>query len=133
MRSGNDVIVRWFAPILFGPFIGASIFATIKAILNVSLVAWPVYLMIAFGVAVVQVLVFATVDITLLWMRLRLLPTGTPAWWQAIVAPVIVGLATNLFPRPQPAFIGFIIALIVIGPMLVTTIGMRVFFGTKPG
>jgi hypothetical protein len=139
-KSTNDIIVEWCVPILAGPFIGASAFATLKAILYIfhgGIGLWIVYILLAIPLAIAQVIVFAAVDIALLRAKLRALPTGRPAWWMAIAAPMLVGLATGLFPKPQPepgpAFIGVIIMLIAIVPMIVITIAMRLIFGKPPG
>jgi hypothetical protein len=137
-RSTDEVIVAWCVPVLAGPFVGASAFATLKAILYAfhgGLGLWLVYLLLSIPLAVAQVVVFFAVDIALLRAKLRALPTGRDAWWMAIAGPVVVGLMTGLFPKPQPqpAFFGIIIVLIAIVPMIAVTVAMRLVFGKPPG
>ena len=139
-RSTDEVIVAWCVPVLAGPFVGASAFATLKAILHAfqgGLGLWIVYMLLCIPLAVAQVIVFFAVDVALLRAKLRALPTGREAWWMAIAGPLVVGLMTGLFPKPQPqpepAFFGIIIVLIAILPMIGVTIAMRLLFGKPPG
>jgi hypothetical protein len=130
-QSSNDVVVAWFPPVLAGPFVGAAAFATLKGILALSFGAWIVYLLFSMALAVMQVIVLAGVDVALLYLKLRKLPTGKMAWYTAIAAPVIVGLATGLFPKPepQPAFFGFFLVLIAFVPMVIVSTVLRLVFG----
>jgi hypothetical protein len=55
----------------------------------------------------------------------------------AVAAPVLVGLSTGLFPKPQPepgpAFFGIVFLLVAFVPMVGITVGLRWFFGKPPG
>jgi hypothetical protein len=136
-KTPNDVLADWFTPVLIGPFVGASSFATMKALLYLwqgGFGLWIVYMFFAVPLAAAQVIVFSAVDVGLLRAKLRALPTGREAWWMAVAAPMLVALLTGIFPKPQPApaFFGLIVVLLALLPMVVITVAMRLVFGKAP-
>jgi hypothetical protein len=136
-KTPNDVLAEWFTPVLIGPFVGAGSYATMKALLHFwqgGFALWIVYLFFAVPLAMAQVIVFSAVDVGLLRAKLRMLPTGREAWWMGVAAPMIVALMVGIFPKPQPqpAFVGLIIVLLALFPMVVITVAMRLVFGKAP-
>jgi hypothetical protein len=137
-KSPSDVLAAWFVPVLVGPFLGATAFATLKAILHVwhgGFMLWIVYMFLAIPLAMTQVIIFAAIDVGLLRAKLRALPIGRDAWWMAVAAPMMVALVTGIFPKPepQPCFFGIIIVLVTLLPMIGITAAMRLVFGKAPG
>jgi hypothetical protein len=134
--SQNRSLGAWFRPLLFGTYFGAYAFATVRGFANGSLLAWMVYLLFANAVAAAQVACFVAVDVLLLKLKVRALPTGRAAWWMAFAAPMLVGAWVRLFPSPGVST-AFLIPILIFllwfsVPMVAVALGLRLLFGRAP-
>jgi hypothetical protein len=96
---------RWVVPTLVGPVAGAWIAVTIYALagyhdpkLGDVFQSWVLGMVVgtAFGAGMAVALV--AVDVALLRLRVRLLPTGAPAWWSALASVPSLFVAWRAWP-----------------------------------
>ncbi len=99
----------WMRPLLLGTFAGGWAFAAASASLHripqwlawlpyLTIGKWVLWFLALTGLAIAQLLVFAAIDVALLKLKVRTLPTGLRAFAVAFVATPLVGLSLRLWP-----------------------------------
>jgi hypothetical protein len=128
MTNARPSIGEWMASVVLGTFFGAWGFASLYAVLRGSLIKWVLLLAICSALAAVQVVVLGTVDLLLLWLKVRQLPNGRRAWTGSILSSVIIGVVGVGFARFGSP-IGVLASVLV--PMFAISAGMRLFTGER--
>jgi hypothetical protein len=141
MPSRDNRISRWFAPLALGGYLGAWVFAFVLALVEPKLrwdwlphattIKWLVYTAILTVLATAQAAILVTIDVLLLKMRARVLPTGWRAFAVAAAAPLPAAVTLRVWPSlvglsPWPWI--FAIA----GASVATCVVLRLAFGTRP-
>jgi hypothetical protein len=116
------------ASLVLGTFFGAWGFATMRAVLAGSVLKWLVLLAVCSAFAILQVFVLGTVDLILLWLKIRQLPNGRSAWTGSILSAFFIGIVGIGFVRFGTP-LGMIASIIV--PMFAVSTVMRLFTGDR--
>ncbi len=129
---------EWLKPTLLGPLLSVWGVTTLGSLLVGMAVlsggrfdSWLVGMLFGsfFGSALGVLLV--GVDVLLLRLKMRKLPTGGRAWISSMLAPFGVFLIASLpFWPPPETVLGSVLALV--GPMAGACGGSRILFGTRP-
>jgi hypothetical protein len=95
-------------------------------------VVWGIGMLAGSIVAFTYMLLLALIDVLLLAIRVRQLPTGKRAWASAFGSPLVF-LGSYAVLEPWAYWKGgpWTVLGIVVVPMIVTAIVSRVFFGAK--
>lgn len=127
----------WLKPTLLGPLLTTWGLGTLGAILvgaaalsGGRLDGWLQLMIFAtfFGCAIGVILV--GVDVVLLKLQWRALPTGGRAWLSSLLTPIFVFVLWNLgFFQPETMF-GVVLWLF--GPMFLAAVGSRLVFSARP-
>ncbi len=139
-KSGyvRPTVGGWLRPLLIAPWLSTYGAVTAYAFLGPEIpytprwVAWGVGMLAGSIIAFVYVLALTLIDLALLAIRVRQLPTGKGAWLAAFLSPVAF-LASYTVLRPWNYWKGgpwAVVAALAIPP-LVTAIATRVAFGVK--
>lgn len=129
---------RWLKPTLLGPLLTLWTLTTLGSIL-VGMAAlsghridgwltgmvWTTFFGSTLGVILVGV------DVLLLRLRFRQLPTGTRAWISSILAPFAVFFIWTLPFLPPPESVAGVVAFVML-PMAAASFLVRVLFGQRP-
>ncbi len=128
----------WLRPAMFGPWITIWTAATLYAWVGPEykfmprLAVWVIGLIAGGLVASIFTLIQVLVDVTLLALRQRSLPTGRKAWMMSLGAPALVLLSYALLsPVDLYKYGPWAVAAAILGPMIVTAFGVRIFAGPK--
>ncbi len=145
MNQSGDVPYRrptvtgWLAPTFVGP--------CIAAIAAVGLYGWagPLHELVPRGAFVVVALIFgllwagvyglvtALVDVALLALKLRVLPSGARAWLASIVAPLTALAAYAVYsPHKWYKFGPWAIVTALAVPLLASCVAGRIAGGKRP-
>ena len=137
-RYVRPTIGGWLPPVLFGPWISVYSAVSLYAALGPEhrfLGRWAMWAMgmLAGSLgAAMYVTVLVIVDLALLALRQRTLPTGGRAWATAMGSPLVVMLSYMVFaPHGFYKFGPWAIAAAMFIPMVVSAFGVRVFAGKK--
>ena len=127
----------WLQPTLLGPLLTLWGLATFLSMLfgaaaatNGMIDTWAVLMMWATFIGSSIGVITVAVDVTLLKLKWRSLPTGGRAWLGSMLTPLLVYvLWTQLWwlPETEMTFVLFIMA-----PMVGCSFGTRMIFGTRP-
>ena len=134
----RPTIKGWVAPLLLAPW--ASIYAAVSLFAAFGpefkyvnrWVVWGIGMLAGSIVAFTYMLLLALVDVLLLAVRVRQLPTGKRAWASAFASPLVF-LGSYAVLEPWAYWKGgpWTVLGIVVVPMIVCAIGSRVVFGAK--
>jgi hypothetical protein len=116
------------ASLVLGTYFGAWGFATVRAVLSGSVLKWLFLMALCSAVATLQVFVLGTVDLVLLWLKVRQLPNGRSAWTGSILSSFAIGVIGVGFMRFGSP-LGLLASIIV--PMIVISAAMRMFTGER--
>lgn len=137
-RYVRPTIGGWLAPTLIAPWISVYGAVTAFAALGVDwglfgkIAGWAVAMFVGSVWAFAFCLVLMLVDVALLAVRVRTLPTGRRGWVSAFAAPLAVFGIYGIVPphtfwRHGTAGVGAAILV----PMLVVAVGMRIVAGRR--
>ncbi len=134
----RPTVAGWLVPVMLGPWISTYGAVTAYAFLfgpERDLTRWGLWILgMGLGTlfAGVYVLALVLVDVLLLAIRQRILPTGGRAWLMAVASP-LVPLASYAVLKPWTFYkYGWWgIAAVLLVPILASTATTRVAFGLK--
>lgn len=131
----NSLNSRWLVPALFGPLLAAWAFATITVLLGYCEPkwgcwgSWVVLMAVTTIVGGTQALTLVLIDVVLLRLRVRLLPTGARAWMMGLAAPLLVFLVYHLgWPGKVE---GGPFWVLLFAPIVVSALGLRFAFAPR--
>ncbi|GAC1351886.1 MAG: hypothetical protein NVS3B20_02620 [Polyangiales bacterium] len=135
MESRSETIARWLRPLVFGTLLGAWACATESAYLVrfgnflpwAGTIKWFLFMAIATLFAAMQAIAFGAVDVVLLSLKLRVLPTGKAAWFAALIAPHVIGIIVRVRPPWHAGTLGIYLAA-----MLIVALALRLAVGRRP-
>ena len=122
----------WLLPTFAAPMLGASAYVLfLSRGSSIPTIAWLLAAGVAAGFAVVVAMMMVAIDVSLLKLKLRQLPTGWRVWVMGLTAPLPVFWCWKALVRY--AITGWLqLFLVFFLPMLVTALVMRVALGTRP-
>jgi len=91
---------------------------------------WLILVAVATPIASVLATTMVVVDVLLLKLKVRALPTGKPAWGMALLAPVPVAAAL-WYLLPGSAASATALALSVAAPVLASALAVRLSLGSS--
>ena len=137
-RYERPQIGKWIRPAMFGPWLSMSTAASLYAAFGPDqkyvgrLGVWALGMVIAGLLATVFTLVQVLVDVMLLALRQRRLPTGRAAWIMALGAPLaVVGAYGVLSPANLYKYGPWGIVAGILAPMVVSAFGVRLVVGPR--
>ncbi len=137
-RYVRPTVTGWLGPTMIGPWISVYSAVSLYAAFGPEgrflgrWAMWAMGMLAGSLVAAIYVLVLVTVDVLLLALRRRMLPTGRRAWGMALGSPLLIGLSYALFaPHGFYKYGPWAIAAALFVPMLVSAFGVRIFAGQK--
>lgn len=130
----------WLRPLFLGTFGGGLAFAATSASFHripqwlawmpyVTAAKWILWFLAVGGLASLQLVVFAAIDVLLLKTKLRTLPTGWRAFGAAFVATPMVGVALRFWPA-----LGWNVGawfLTALGMLAAVAVALRVGLGRR--
>lgn len=127
----------WLQPTLLGPLLTlwglATFLSTLfgaAAVSNGTVDTWAVLMMWATMIGSAIGVITVGIDVVLLKLKWRVLPTGVRAWLASMLTPLLVYvLWTQLWWLPQTEM-GFVMFIML--PMVGCSFGTRMIFGTRP-
>src|SRR5512140_2061743 len=132
-RYERPQIGKWIVPAMLGPWLSMSTAATLYAAFGaeqkwgVRWGVWAVGMIAGALLATVFTLIQVLVDVLLLAIRQRRLPTGKAAWIMALGAPLaVVGSYALLSPVDLYKYGPWAIVAGILGPMIVSAFAARV-------
>jgi hypothetical protein len=135
----RPTLIGWLVPASIGPFVVAYVAAILGAAFgpvggHLRWVVLVVGLAVATLWASVYVLLATIVDVALLSMKVRTLPTGKNGWIQGFAAPA-ASLAMYAIHPPHKWFaLGpWAVVIAVLVPPVIAIALSRIFLGKKPG
>lgn len=138
-RYVRPTIAGWLAPTLIAPWVAVYGAVTAFAALGVDwglfgkVAGWAVGMLVGSVWAFAYCLMLMVVDVLLLAVRIRQLPTGKRGWLSALASPLAVfGVYAAAPPHSFWPYGGWGVAAAVVAPMLLVAVVSRVFSGTKP-
>jgi len=138
-RYVRPTIGGWIRPVIFGPGLGIYTAVSLYAAFGPGggLVGrwgqWALGMLVGTLVSTVYVLVLALVDVALLSLRLRVLPTGRGAWAMSAGSPLLVLLSYAVrSPFSYYRYGPWAIAAAFLAPMLVCALAVRLLGGKRP-
>ena len=136
-RYVRPTVGGWLGPALIAPWLSTYAAVSLYAAFAPEgwLPRWATWAaLLAFGTvfAGAYVLVSLLVDVLLLAIRQRVLPTGAPAWKMSLASPVLV-LGSYLFVKPHTFWRSgpWAVAAAAVLPLVVGVLLTRVFGGSK--
>jgi hypothetical protein len=123
-------IASWMASVVVGTYAGAWGFATLSAFMRGGLVKWVVLMAFCSALAAAEVVVLGAIDTILLWLRVRMLPTGRKAWLGSVLSMVLVlGLGMGW---PFAKYLGPSgLILSVLAPLIAVPLVVRLILGER--
>jgi hypothetical protein len=138
-RYVRPTALGWLTPTLIAPWISVYGAVTAYAALGVDwglfgkVAGWAVGMLVGSLWAFAFCLVLVAVDVALLAVRVRTLPSGKRGWLSALAAPLAVfGIYGMAPPHTFWRYGGWGVAAAVVAPMVIVALGLRVFAGQKP-
>lgn len=137
-RYVRPTVAGWLGPTMLGPWV--SVYGAVSAYAAFGpegrflgrWAMWAMGMLAGSLVAAMYVAVLVTVDVLLLALRRRMLPTGPRAWGMALGSPLLVGVSYLAFAPHGFYKLGpWAIAAALLLPMVVSAFGVRLFAGTK--
>jgi hypothetical protein len=137
-RYERPTIKGWVAPLLLAPW--ASVYAAVSLFAAFGpefkyvnrWVVWGIGMLAGTLVSFVYMLLLALIDVLLLAVRVRQLPTGKKAWLSAFASPLaFLGSYAVLRPWTYWKQGPWVVLGVVVVPMIVAAIASRLFFGSK--
>jgi hypothetical protein len=131
-------IAGWLLPASVGPFVAAYAAAILTAFFgpadgHLRWVVLVVGLAIATVWASVYVLIASLLDVALLSIKVRTLPTGKSGWLQAFAAPSAALASYVVLPPHKWWTLGpWIVVVAVLVPPVLAILASRIFLGKKP-
>jgi len=127
----------WLLPTLLGPLLTLWGLATFLSMLIGAAAAslgridtWAVLMMWATFIGSAIAVITVGVDVFLLWLKWRALPTGGRAWLASMLTPLLVYVAwTQLWWLPETE-LGAVMFILL--PIVGCSFGTRMIFGTRP-
>ena len=131
-------LTSWMGPAFLGTILSSWVSVTLFVLLGKPapvvhpLLTWALLVLPATGVAFGLATTMLVVDVLLLKVKMRAVPTGGPAWAMALVSPLLVGVSYWLY---RPGYHGGVGAMLVsiAGPVVLSAVVVRVAFGKKLG
>ena len=137
-RYERPQIGKWIVPAMLGPWLSLSTAATLYAAFGPDQRwvgrwgVWAVGMIAGALLATVFTLIQVLVDVMLLALRQRRLPTGKAAWIMAFGAPFgVVGSYALLSPVDLYKYGPWAIVAGLLGPMIVSAFAVRVVVGPR--
>ncbi len=138
-RYVRPTVSGWLTPTLIAPWISVYGAVTALAALGIDrglfgkVLGWTLGMVVGSVWAFAFCLVLVVVDLALLGVRARTLPTGRRGWASAFLSPLAV-LGTYIAVPPYRFYPSgpWAIAAAVVVPMVAIAIAARVFAGQKP-
>ena len=138
-RYVRPTVGGWLRPTLIGPWISVYGAVTAAAALGIDrglfgkVVGWTLGMVIGTAWTFVFCLTLILVDVALLAVKIRTLPSGKKGWGAALLSPFAVfGIYAAAPPYQFIKYGPWAIVGAVLAPMLVVAIVARVFAGQKP-
>ena len=137
-RYRRPSIAGWLAPLLLGPWPAIVASVTAYAFWGPAVPYVPRGVVAGVGLLLgalagsVYIALVAALDVLLLAVRLRTLPTGARGWSTMLASPLAFLLAYNVlrpwtFWKGGPWTVLFVLAI----PLVVTAVATRVLFGVR--
>lgn len=138
-RYVRPTVGGWLRPTLIAPWLSTYGAVTAVAVLGIDRglfgkgVAWALGMTIGTVWAFVYCLMLLVVDLALLGVKVRTLPSGKRGWGAALLSPLAV-FATYVAVPPYKFYVygPWAVAGAVLVPMLLVAVATRVFAGAKP-
>jgi hypothetical protein len=138
-RYVRPTVGGWLRPTLIGPWISVYGAVTAAAALGIDrgifgkVIGWTLGMIVGTAWTFVFCLMLVLVDVALLAVKVRTLPSGKKGWGAALLSPFVVFGGYVLAPPYQFLKYGpWAVAGAVLLPMLVVAIGARLLAGQKP-
>lgn len=128
----------WLSSTLIAPWI--SVYGAITAICALGIdrgllgkgVAWAVLMTLGTVWTFVFCLTLVLVDVSLLAVKVRTLPSGKRGWGTALLSPLVCGAVYSVYPWKALLATGpWGVAGALLAPMVIVAILVRVFAGQK--
>lgn len=136
MANSNDVLPRWARCTLIGPFVPLYAVVTLAAFLGqVARVTdgrtdtWAAAMLLASFVGSLVVVCLVAVDVILLKVKLRRLPTGFLGWLSSMSSPIAVLVWLVVLPEPSTTLRA---VLSVAGSFWLGALSVRLIMGRAP-
>lgn len=137
-RYVRPTIAGWLTPTLIAPWLSVYSAITAYAVLGVDwglfgkVAGWAVGMLVGSVWAFAFCIVLMLVDVALLAVRVRMLPTGRAGWASAFLSPLAVfGIYGAAPPHTFWRHGGWGVGAAVLLPMLVVAIASRIFTGRR--
>ncbi len=137
-RYERPQIGKWMVPAMFGPWLSMSTAASLYAAFGPEQRfigrwgVWAIGMIAGALLATVFTLIQVLVDVLLLALRQRRLPTGKAAWLMAFGAPfTVVGSYALLSPVDLYKYGPWAIVGALLAPMILAAFGVRVVVGPR--
>lgn len=137
-RYERPQIGKWIVPAMVGPWLAMSTAASLYAAFGPEQkfvgrwIVWGIGMVAGALLGSVFTLIQVLVDVMLLAVRQRRLPTGKAAWAMAYGAPfVVAGSYALLSPANLYKFGPWGIVAGILGPMIVSAFATRIFVGPR--
>ena len=137
-RYERPQIGKWMVPTMLGPWLSMSTAASLYAAFGPDhrfvgrWGVWAIGMIAGALLAAVFTLVQVLVDVLLLALRQRRLPTGKAAWIMAFGAPfTVVSSYAMISPTALYKYGPWAIVGAILAPMLVAALGVRVVVGPR--
>lgn len=136
-RYVRPTVAGWLTPTLLAPWMAS--YATVTALVLFHLdgifgrvLGWTFGMVVASIWSFVYCAILVLVDLALLTMKVRTLPSGRRGWGSTLCSPIIVFVTYASVPpyKFYPAG-GWAVAAAILFPMLVVAIVSRMVAGTK--
>lgn len=138
-RYVRPTVAGWLTPTLLAPWMSVYTAVTAFAALGVDwglfgkIAGWTVGMVVGSVWAFVFCSMLALVDVALLAVRVRTLPSGRRGWATAFAAPLMVfGVYGIAPPHTFWRFGGWGVTAAVLAPMVIVAILVRLAGGLKP-
>ncbi len=137
-RYVRPTVIGWLGPTMLGPWLSVYSVVSLYAAFGPEgrflgrWAMWAMGMLAGSLVAAMYVLVLVLVDVLLLALRARTLPTGRRAWGMSLGSPLLLGISYVVFaPHGFYKYGPWAIAAALLVPMVVSAFGVRIFAGKK--
>jgi hypothetical protein len=137
-RYERPQIGKWIVPAMFGPWLSMSTAASLYAAFGPEhrfvgpWAVWAIGMIAGTLLATVFTLIQVLVDVVLLAIRQRRLPTGKAAWIMSFGAPfAVVGSYALMSPVDLYKYGPWAIVAAILAPMIVAAFAVRVVVGPR--